>query len=91
MTEVIFKYTLGDARATTVLMPEGAEILHYGNQYGVMTIWAKVNPNNPVGTRKFLILGTGDALPEFTLVEYIGTAQFSEGRLVWHLYEILKE
>lgn len=58
----------------------------------VPTLWAIVDPESFVRTRKFLCIGTGISFPEEALSEfvmgvnmdYIGTAQ-AQG-FVWHLF-----
>lgn len=70
----------------TVQMPEGTTILSFGNQLEKPTIWGEVDVDQEREDRVFVIVGTGHEIPDNGL--YLGTAQFMEGALVWHLYEL---
>ena len=70
-------------------MPKGAEILFVQIQNRQMfnaCIWAKVNPENELEKRKFVVIGTGHSFDD-TNMNYIGTYQ--DGPFVWHLFEIV--
>jgi hypothetical protein len=71
-------------------MPLDAEILTVQLQDGQMfnaCIWAKVNPENELEKRQFVVIGTGHSFDD-TNHKYIGTYQ--EGFFVWHVFEIVK-
>ena len=71
-------------------MPKGAEILTVQIQDGQMfnaCIWAKVNPENELEKRHFIVVGTGQGFQDDN-TNYIGTYQ--DGPFVWHLFEIIK-
>ncbi len=88
MTKVVFKYRLALKPIQEVTMPKGARILHFGNQYEFLTIWAEVDSDAPFVQRYFQIVATGGHFPE-PEYNYIGTATFNGGNHVWHLYEEL--
>ena len=80
---IIYKYQLTLVESQYVTMPEGADVLSTGLQNGIITIWAKVNPNNPSIAYAFYIVGTGGEVPNNT--EFIGTVM--QDRFVWHVFQ----
>jgi hypothetical protein len=88
MTTQIWKYTL-NGMVNDIQMPMDAEILTVQLQDGQMfnaCIWAKVNPENELEKRQFVVIGTGHSFDD-TNHKYIGTYQ--EGFFVWHVFEIV--
>ena len=71
----------------TVMMPEGARILHGGQIDGYLFLWAEVNPNAEPEPRYFLIAGTGYRLPLGST--YLGTIRALP--FIWHIYELPAE
>ena len=86
MTKV-FKYPFNPADYFTLIMPQGAEILHVDVQQHQPCIWAKVDIDAPIVVRKFRMAGTGHELDE-DVAEHIGTFFMSDGWLVFHLFEV---
>lgn len=83
----IYKYVLDRKHAhSRVDMPEGAHILTVQEQYGAITLWAVVDPDAPTVRRRFVIVGTGEAMPDGT-AWYIATVQLDGGSLVCHVFE----
>lgn len=86
----VFKYNLGVGEQQLVL-PTGADILAFNNQHDRPVLWALVDPDAPTEARTFRITGTGHVIEEKPReLSYIGTAQFNDGALVLHLFEILR-
>ena len=83
--KTIHKYALKPQGAQKVKMPEGAQILHAGEQEGSLFIWARVNTEHKPENRKIEVYGTGHEVNEFDL-EHISTVQMSNG-LVFHVFE----
>ncbi len=84
MIKQIWKYKVENI----IEMPKEAEILSVQIQNGQMfnaCIWAKVNPENELEKRQFVVIGTGHTFDD-TNYEYIGTYQ--DGPFVWHLFEV---
>ena len=79
----IWKFPLDKVGPTE--MREGAKIVHAGTQDGILCLWAEIDPSRPVVTRRFIVVGTGHALPE-AYCEHLLTWQ--EPPFVWHLYEV---
>jgi len=79
MKQVIWKFQFnGGFGERIVEIPTGAEILNFGLQDGVPTIWARCDVSAPKVRRLFFILPTGQ---EFELggearMSYIGTVSF---------------
>ena len=79
--KTIYKYPLSEA----VQMPKGAKILTAQDQGGQIFIWAEVDSHARTDkTREFLIIGTGQELPNLDNWQYVATVQ--QGIFVWHIY-----
>lgn len=81
----VWKYKL----TPEIEIPRGAEVLSVHEQRGDLWIWVKVNPNNRSEKRRFAVFATGEDVPDISL-KFIGSAVLSRGRLVQHVFEILK-
>lgn len=91
----VWKFPLGEAAvdargALTLVMPRNAEVLHVGvqEQEGEkpktrVVIWALVDPDATEEERHFLLIATGQAVPDEA--RHLGT--FFMGPYVWHLFE----
>jgi len=86
----IWKYPLAETDEQILLMPEGAKILHVGEQRGVICVWVEVDTDAEMEHRKFYIVGTGNKFPLYH-VKYLGTVIKEMGVFVWHVYEAVKE
>ncbi len=88
MAHTQYNYGLGPKPQQEITLPEGARILHFGNQHEFLTIWAEVDLDALPVKRHFQIVATGGNFPE-PEYHYIGTALMAGGNYVWHLYEEL--
>jgi hypothetical protein len=79
---VIYKYRIGYDGASP-LMPQGAKVVHVGEQNGDIYLWASVNPNMLEERRTFTVVGTGHKAPPDSV--YVGTVQIHP--FVWHVFE----
>jgi hypothetical protein len=86
MSSVIWKYPLRLEDRQMLSMPQGARVLAFGNQRGTPTMWALVEPEAQREAREVFIVGTGRLCTHVEAREYVGTAQFEDGELVWHLF-----
>lgn len=84
----VFKYPVLMCNESTIDMPEGAKLLSFQSQYGEPVLWALVDPTKPNRARHFRLAGTGHPIDELRTLHYVGTAQFSDGALVFHLFEL---
>lgn len=66
-------------------MPHGAEIVHLDTQAGHPTLWAVVHSSYPTTPRRFVIVGTGEPVPEDAGC-HVGTWQATV--FVFHLFEL---
>jgi hypothetical protein len=54
-------------------------------------IWVLVDENEKVTEkRQFKIFGTGHIIQDVSSLIYIGTVQMYDGKLVFHLFEVIK-
>jgi hypothetical protein len=93
MSETIWKFPLpllddlGLANDRPVInMPEGARILTLQVQYDEPTLWAIVDPDQKLISRRFIVVGTGHEVPP-DVGAYVGTWQ--PRGFVFHLFEAL--
>lgn len=84
---VIWKFPLAVTDEVDILMPQGARVLCVDTQMEQPTIWAMVDPDQPMTRRQFRIVGTGNPNAEMANWRYIGTIQQYLGGLVWHVFE----
>jgi hypothetical protein len=80
----VWKFPLATADEQVVLMPEGAIILHVGEQQGQPCLWALVAPEAPMVDRHIIIRGTGHDVPR-GVGAYVGSVV--GGSLVMHIFE----
>jgi hypothetical protein len=67
-----------------LVMPKGAEVVHFGTQVDGMKLWALVNVREKESeARAFIVVGTGWDAPDH--LRYHKTLQ--DGSYVWHLFE----
>lgn len=84
--KTIHKYPLASCTGMgkyTITIHKKSRLLCVGEQKGVITLWAEVDTDEILVTRKLTILGTGWELPENLI--YLGTVFV--GPFVWHVYE----
>lgn len=84
----IYKYNLQVTDEQVIELPEDAEILHVDCQDPsgrTIQLWAKVGVTTPTASRRFIILGTGQPVPEDAI--YIGSVLCAGGALVWHIFQ----
>jgi hypothetical protein len=87
---LVWKYPLPKHDKIAVVMPKGAVLLHFAAQEEQPTLWAWCDPEETEKeTRRFLLIGTGREVDTSqTMLDYVGTAQFLGGQLIFHLFEI---
>lgn len=83
----IWKYPIPITDKFTLDMPKGAKIISLQVQLGAPCVWAIVDPDLMEKEREFVMLGTGMDLPDYP-VEFIGTFQVDNSRLVFHVFEV---
>lgn len=85
----IWKYPLETTDHQTVIMPNNAEILTVGVQFGKPCLWVKVEQTNSQETINIATYGTGHLIAkEDEKLDYIGTYQLHEGQLIFHVFKI---
>jgi hypothetical protein len=85
----IYRYKLNLLDEPTLLMPEGAEVLSVGPPRGypdALDLWALVEPKNVLKPYRFLIVGTGNSIPD-GLGRFIGTVTMNSGVHIFHVFE----
>ena len=88
MSLVIFKYHIPMGGDFSLEMPQGAKLLCVQKQYGDHKLWALVDTDAPRVQRRFTMYGTGIAIQDEHVGEYVATAQFGGGGLVLHLFDL---
>lgn len=69
--------------ALDVQMPVGAQVVRFGLQGSVPTLWALVDTQAQLAARRFAIIGTGHDFPDDAV--YVGS--FDSPPFVWHVVE----
>lgn len=92
MKKQIWKFPASILDKVTILMPKRAEILALQTQHDDPYIWALVDPKAEKEERCFELYGTGHDIlcNEDIKRKYIGTFQIRQGKLVFHMFEIIK-
>ena len=84
-------YTL-DVRTldAVVTMPSGARILGVAAIVGTesVEVWALVNPDAALETRRFLVADSGDRIADVDRLTYVGTVQHGLSRRRCHVFEV---
>jgi hypothetical protein len=83
----VYKYQFQIDDLVSISLPKDAVIMTVQMQHGVPTMWAMVDPDAPMETRKFRIYGTGHPVEVADVGRYISTFQQFNGQLVWHIFE----
>jgi hypothetical protein len=79
----IWKFPLASTAKQGLEVPTGARFLSCQMQDGVIAIWFDVDTAAPLATRIFLIVGTGQKVPD-DAGDYLATVQ--DDAYVWHLF-----
>lgn len=88
--QTIWKFPLEVTDEQIIEMPDKSTILSIQTQFGNPCIWALVNPDADKTKRRFFIFGIGHNVEiEEGLIRHIGTFQMQEGRLVFHVFEVM--
>lgn len=95
----IHKFSIPLDKLTDVVeldMPRGAHVLSAGNQNDALCFWAVVDTQQQfMENRRFRVAGTGHPLGgadgarigTFQRGRFLGTVQFLNGRLVFHIFD----
>ena len=87
--KTIYKYEI-PATQKAVTMKKDAEILSVAFQDQTLSIWAKVNSDNPDELKSFRVYGTGHAIfgdDENISIQFVGTA-FHPAGFVFHVFSV---
>ena len=91
VNRVIHKKVLNLGVLNYVAVPKGTQFLDFQNQREQPAVWylRDVNGALDMEERVLVIFGTGHPImSNITLKDYIGTAQFQDGTLVFHCFEV---
>ncbi len=83
----IWKYELAITDSQYVEMPNGANIFCAQVQNGACCLWAVCDASRKKEPRKIRIYRTGHLMDLGVAEIYIGTVQFENGLLVFHIFE----
>ena len=83
----IYKYPLlPQPCLMTVGIPRGSKILCVQSQFGIPTLWASVDTEQPNVECRFRIVMTGQHSDDLRPDLYIGTVQLDGGTFVLHVF-----
>lgn len=89
----VYKYPFFVADDVEVQLPKGARILHVAQQPmqpADLVLWAHVDRDAPLVTRKLKVYGTGHDMPG-DAGTHLATVLCNGGALVWHIYDLGEE
>lgn len=81
--KTLYKYPIDQE---TILLPEGAEILHIGLQNDEPFVWAIIDPEIKLMRCYLFVFGTGVFLPANEM-EFIKTLICYKGSIVLHIFK----
>lgn len=82
----IYKYPIPLCDTSYIELPQNAQVLTVGVQYGDLYLWAAVDPEEPLRKWKFSVYGTGRQIPD-NPGKYLGTVQLNGGAFVFHVFQ----
>lgn len=85
----VWKAKLEFAEKLTMKVPQGANVLCVQVHHGVPCMWLEVDDTLPKEKRTFLLVASGDKMPQGAILAYKGTFQKDEGNLVYHVFELI--
>lgn len=83
MDVLIWKFIVAPTQ-THMEMPKGARLIHAGEQFQQVCVWAECDPDAPKVLRKVMAIPTGGRANGLT---YVGSAILAGGALVFHVYD----
>lgn len=89
--KTIYRYPVQITDQQTIALPAGAEVLsvqHRQDTTHQVDLWALCDPEAALQDRRFVMIGTGHAVPEQPL-NFLATVQVLGGAQVYHVFEVL--
>lgn len=86
-SKTVWKFEIPATDRFFIDLPEGALVLHVGEQNGDPFIWVMVDPDAPKTMRFFRLYGTGQPIDDSSR-HYVGTFQLRDMDLVFHLFDL---
>tara|TARA_R110000782_G_scaffold172548_2_gene264142 strand:+ start:504 stop:830 length:327 start_codon:yes stop_codon:yes gene_type:complete len=88
--KIIFKYQMPVLEEFEMELPQSADIIRMSSEGGMFWLWAVVNTEAPLETRKFKSFKTGAMMPTDVELKYIGfCAVFVQMELGLYIFEVL--
>ncbi len=88
MTKRVYRYPVPFDDIVDIKMPIGARLLTIQVQHGEPKLWALVDPDRPVVTRRFRIADTGHPVEDWEATAYVGSFQLYSGNFVRHVFDL---
>lgn len=85
MKNTIWKYELEITGKQVLTIPCEHQFLSVQNQGGSLVAWYQLDPDAPTVDLQMGVFGTGHLIKECPGT-YLGSAQFQDGALVWHVF-----
>ena len=87
----IYKYKLSVQDRQEICIPSGASLLSVQMQNGAPCLWALVNTDKPLRKVVIRMYGTGHEVTNPDSLEFIGTFQYVEYGLVYHVFKEIQD
>lgn len=88
---IIYKFQIPIEYFFEIEMPQYSKIVGFQLQNENPIIWTVCDADLILVKRKFMLIGTGIEIPEdinVDFIDYIGTIQMNDAKLVWHLFDL---
>jgi hypothetical protein len=86
---IIYKYKLEPLTVTRIKLPIGYRILTVGIQRDELCLWVLIDKDQKKVAVDFLVIGTGQLMPEdkTPAADFVGTAV--SDYFVWHVFKLV--
>lgn len=90
MKTTIWKFSIPLENKFELEMPGDPHCLHVEAKGNHPCLWAIVDPEEPLQKWPFILVATGEILPEDKHTVYLGTFQLAGAAFVFHLFRIFE-
>lgn len=89
--KTIWKFPIPVTDSWVIEVPKGAVFLNVAESEvpATISLWAEVDPEQPLVPRMFVVLGTGNQMPEGIHLRHVSTVR--DRQFVWHVYEVVSQ
>lgn len=87
--KTIYKYRISlAADFQTIDVHDGAQFLHVAEQHGEICLWAIVDSEADMVSRRIRVIGTGLSAEDVKFEQHIGSVLVLNGTYVFHIFDV---